>query len=607
MKNSQKKNARAASAFQSDKHFKKGQTGAPVRQKRASRAAALTPVAEKKPPMPREKKLFISLTALVLVLTLSFLTLGSLYLVGAMNRVEYGSIYEKVALKNYVRMSNSDYLGQKVDLSGVYTAPYTLDDMDDAVKELLFSKRELIASGVKSAVIGYGDDVQCYVLGAFLVNDDGTLGSEILPGIFADKDYSSLLSMTVGKGNTGFGMGHDDAVIALGIKPLDTYRVIRTHGTLSGGEVIAVSYSAVKSENYTAANPDSASWSQSNTVAVEGASRVDLSKLLSGTDREKRLANAIVENCKQVEEPFEFVLENYDSNGDNVPEKAVKYTVTVHFVVEEENYRDVIFTVPENHYKETEGATKEYLALNGKKIALRTIFTYMNDYEVPTAKADVLLGLDEGFTTDKTSDADVLAAFKAYYLEKLNAELAENQKTAYLEETVYQLASVLYNKNAFGAAVADDESPYPQGTLEAAYSRAYSDLSSAYNASGFASYGYTIDQYASTLGGSGSQTTAQQYAYNVAHFAVAKELFTYYVFQDARLRVSDELLEKTYGEYIASLTEAYTQEGDSTEYNEAYFVEKYGKDALYTEARAQAVHQLVGEYLLENNKITYGK
>ena len=96
MKNSQKKNGGASSAFERGKKSKKGQKGAPVRQKRAARVVAQAPAVEKKAPMPKEKKLFISLTALLCAFALSFLTLGSVYLVGAMNRVEYGSVYESI-------------------------------------------------------------------------------------------------------------------------------------------------------------------------------------------------------------------------------------------------------------------------------------------------------------------------------------------------------------------------------------------------------------------------------------------------------------------------------------------------------------------------------
>lgn len=610
MKNSQKNNARATSAFVSGKKSKKGQKGAPVRQKRAARAAVLTPPVEKKPPMPREKKFFISLTALLCALALSFLTLGSVYLVGVMNRVEYASLYEKINLKEYVRMEKSDYTNQKIDLSGVYRAPYTLDDMDKYVEELLFSKREEVALGMKTSPIGYGDDVECYVLGAFLVNDDGKLADEILTGTFADKDYSTAAYLTVGLGSSSlygisFGRALDDAIVALGAKPVDTYRVLRSNGKLSGGEVIAISYTAVKADSYDAAKPENAKWG-STTTATSSSSRMDLAKLLSGTNAEKRLANAIIENCKEIEEPFEFVLTNYDSNGDKTPEVAVKYTASVRFVIEEETTTDVIFTLPADHFKETGGATKEQIALNGKKIALRMIFTYMNDYEVPSATAETLKGIDEGFETDKTSDADVLAAFKAYSLNKLNGELEKYLHEAYLEEALTSLAATLYqsSKGVFGAKVESGKDPYPDGTREKAWYRAYDELMSAYNASGFASYGYTLDQYVAYI--TGSQTSAQSYLNELADFGVAKELFIYYVFKNARLRVSDELLEETYKEYVDSLISSYSAQDEETEYNEEYLVNEYGKDALYTEARAQAVRKLVGEYLLENNELNYG-
>ncbi len=607
MKNSQKKGAAKSAS-------RKKTTGTPVRQKRAAKlVAAVQAEAVERLPVPKEKKVFITLIALLCVFAISFLTLGSVYLVSATGAdVAYGSLYEQGSLKKYVSFGKNDFTGETINLSALYLAPYTLADMDGYLKELLLSKRTEVALGVKTGVIGYGDDVECYLLSAFTVDANGKY-TPVLTNAFAAANYSAAY-LTVGAGSSIFGMALDDAIIAFGVKPIDTYRALRYDGKLSGGEVIAVSYQAVKPQSYDPAKPDEAKWSTEVTASTAisdsqlGQARMDLADILAnGSDNQKILANAIVANCKEIEEPFEFVLENYDSNGDKVNEKAVKYTVTVHYAADEKS-KDVIFDIPEGHFKETDGATKEYLALNGKKVALRMIFSTMNDYEVPTPTAEFLKGLDENFQTEATADADVLAAFKTYSLEKLNAEREKSVRTSYYSEIYAYFVSALY-PSAFGAkdATTVDEA-YPEGAYAEAYSRAYNEVSSSYYSSDASAsmqlYDYVLYYvYKAT----GTQYEDANEALNeVAQQYIAYDLFMYYVFDLANLRVKDELLEEKYGAYVESLIVSYSESDASTEYNEEYFVEKLGKDALYTEARRQAVYELVAEYLLEKNEIVYG-
>ena len=620
MKNSQKKNAKASSAFKNGKRSTKGQKNAPVRQKRLARAAVQAPPpTEKKPPMPKEKKLWLSLVALLCVFAVSFLTLGSVYLVGKLSAVPYASVYEGVNLKKYVRLDKSDFTDKSFDLSGVYQALYTLEDMDAYVKDLLLSHRTEVALGVKTTPVGYGDDVECYVIGAFLVDENGVIGEKILSDVFADKDYSSASYITVGAGSSSiygisFGSALEDAIIALGVKPVDTYRALRTSGTVTGSDVIAISYTAVRAKSYDAANPDSAEWLTDVTDSTLinnstlGKARLDLAELLSASDADKRFANAIIENCAAIEEPFEFVLENWDSNNDKLTESAVKYTATVHFAAEEVS-KDVVFSIPADYFKETDGASQEYIALNGKEIALRMIFTIMNDYEVPSPTAAFLKALDENFKTDKTTDADVLAEFKAYSLNKLNAQLEKSLHNTYISEIYNSIVSSLYPSHFGLSGASSTEETYPDGAYYESYMRAYEDLTNDYYSSSYAAYGYSLSDYvlAYVSNSTGQQyTDANQALAAVAEQYAAMDLFMYYVFDAARLRVSNELLEEKYQAYLASLISTYSAADSKTEYNEAYFVENLGKDALYTEARRQAVYELVGEYLLENNNVTYG-
>ena len=285
----------------------------------------------------------------------------------------------------------------------------------------------------------------------------------------------------------------------------------------------------------------------------------------------------------------------------------MKYTATVHYAAEEQT-KDVIFTVPADHFKETAGYSEEYRALNGKKIALRMIFTYMNDYEVPAATADVIKGLDENFKTDKTADADVLADFKAYSLEKLNAELEESLHAAYVSEVYANRVSSLYPSHfgASGAQKADEK--YPVGAYSEAYNRAYEEVTNSYYSSGYSAsvqlYDYVLYYVYNSTGV--QYEDANEALASVAQQYVAYDLFMYYVFDVANLRITDAMLDEEYRVYVDSLIESYSASDAETEYNEAYFVKTLGEDALYKEARRRLVYDLVGDYLLENNNITYG-
>lgn len=611
MKNSQKKTVKPSLTSKNAKGYKKGQAPA----KRAGKAPVRpAPAAvQKKPPMPKEKKLFISLVALLCVFAISLVSLGSVYLVGVLSRVEYGSLYENISLKKYVLFGKSEYTDKKIDLSSIYAQygipsdAYTTEDMDEYIKALLLENRKEIALGQRSTVIGYGDDVGFYVVGVFLADENGKPQTPVLEKDFLD--YSLHYYQTVGNGAT-LGQSFDEALIAAKLSPIVTYRQNRTNGTIDADDVITVSYTAVKAQNYakdewlTDKVTDSTLYT-SNGSQVLAQKRLDLAAALSSTKAtDVRFAQAILDGCKTIGQPFDFVLENWDSDGDSVTEEAVKYTVTVHAAVEEQS-TDILFTVDDDYFT----ASSKNDHLNGKKLVARVILTTVDDYEVPAATLSTFKEIDEEFTTDKTADADVLSAFKAYSVDKLNASREEALARAKREMIYSALVSSLYPAS-FGASDATTvDEKFPEGAWSEAYARAYENLVNLYYSSGYAS-SYTLSQYIVNYVSSqtGSQYQTQGEALSaMAQQYVAYDLFMYFVLQNEGIKVTDEMLEKYYTDHVEGLISSYSASDSETEYNEAYFVEKLGKDALYTTARRNAVYDLVADFLLENNDVIYSK
>ena len=83
-----------------------------------------------------------------------------------------------------------------------------------------------------------------------------------------------------------------------------------------------------------------------------------------------------------------------------------------------------------------------------------------------------------------------------------------------------------------------------------------------------------------------------------------QELLMYHIFYKENLKISDKMLEEGYREYVDGLIASY---GDDSIYNEEYFINTYGKDTLYANARRKLImYRVVGEYLLEENNVTYG-
>lgn len=568
-----------------------------VRNARAARAAKGAAAVAVKPPMPRAQKLFIVLVALVCAFAISAAALGTIRLADVLSEVKYGSIYDKVDYDKYVKgITKADYTGLDIDLSGQYVKPYTIEDMDDYLKSQAFYNRKLIAAGQMTTAIGYGDDVSYYIVSILDEN-----GNAVLENDFSGSNYSDAVVMTVGGEN--FGDDFDAKLIALNITPDMTERRLRLNGSVAATDVIALSYSA-----YRCSKNDTSKTDYSERFAWESKAKKELSHGrvdLSAAD--ERLANAIAENCKEVGEGFSFILENYDIDGNGTiakEEAGIKFEATVNFVAVKEDTVPVTFTLPSDYF-DADSYSAEYTALNGKTVTFNLIVSRMDDYEVPAINASFIKETLK-FETDKTADADVIEAYKQYSLETLNASLAESQRKAYYAAVFSTVTAPLYQNGYFGDATASSGSRYPQELIDEAYERAYNDLQSQYLSSGYSSsmsFEDYIMQYIYSQTGMQVQSASSGVSY-MAEQRIVQELFIHWIFYEEGLKITDEMLEKAYRTYVDGLIESSS---DPATYNEEYFVNLYGKDHLYSQARRTVlIYDMVGDYLLANNNIKYG-
>ncbi len=567
---------------------------AQVRNKRRERIESAKRVAAPvavKPRMEKAQKLFIALVALLCAFSISFLTLGTIVLVDIANDVKYGSIYDEIRLSDYININKNIYRGNDVDLSGIYRAPYTLEDMDGYLESLRYEHRKLLTSSSKTATIGYGDDFAYFIIG---VTKDG---APIMTKDWAASDYDKTLSLTVGSGM--FGDDFDEKLVALAIRPVDTDRELRYNGTVDSDDVIILSYDAYNVKTYYEdLTKCEFNTTRSKTVA---SNRVDLAAL---ADKNAALAEAIVSNCLAVEEPFEVILKDYDLDGNGeiaTAEKAVKLSLTVNAVVTKETPVEVTFTVPEDYFASSYG--EEYVAVNGKEITMSLLIMTMDDYELPVLNAAFIKETLK-FETDKTADTEVIAAYKEHALAELNASLAKSLHNSYTSAMLNQFGMAANNNGAYA------KGEYPEGTYEDAYYEAYDSMIAAY-----ASYYGTTPSDQEAFDNFVVQYVYQTYGAQVQSFSdycaqqaqsqVAQELLMYYIFHKENLKITDEMLEEGYREYVDGLIASY---GDAETYDEEYFINAYGKDTLYANARRKIlVYRVVGEYLLENNNVTYTK
>ena len=590
-KSNKKNTAKRPAAKKGAVQMRNKRAAAAAQKKNAQKAAVAV-----KPAMPREQKIFVVLVALLCVFSITFVSLGTVYLVDLLDNVKYGSIYDDIRLKDYVgRIEKTDYMGKDIDLTSYYQKPYELADMDDYLYDLRFANRKSVAYAQKTTPIGFGDDIAYFIVE--ILNENG---EAVLKEDFSAANYQSALTMTIGREQ--YGDDFEEKLIALGLKPADTERRIRYNGGIALGDTVALTLTAHNVETYYA-DHDKCVWKTDKSMALT-SSRVELAEY------EQTLAAAVVSGCKEVGEPFEFILENYDVNKNGTietAEKAVKFEACVDFAVVKEQTADVTFTLPEDYFDSERDGTaypEDYLALNGKTVTFRLIVTSMDDYDVPALDADFIKNTLK-FETDKTSNEEVIAAYKQHALEELNAELAEGLDTTYRSAVISMLVEPLYQRGVFGNNDVDAEAKYPDALIQDAYSAASKEMQNLYASSGYSAsmdYETFVVQYVSSMTGQQASSLSSALSY-VAEQRICQELFLYWVFDKQNIKIKKDVLEQAYNEYLDELVEGSS---NPDTYNREYWINYYGEDELYSKARRGLVYDLTADFLIANNNVKYG-
>ena len=537
-----------------------------ARQKNAAKAAAAAAVKEKLP-VPRETKWFVALLAMLLV----FATLASVmfgFLVVEWTENPYATVYETVRMKDYLdtsKMGKKFYTGLDVDVSTAYATFLEKtgkleETLEENLRLLLLANRKEIALGQKNTAIGYGDDVSYYIIG---VKDKN--GKAVLTTDFAASSYTAS-TLTVG--NAAFGADFDEKL--MGMKPSETLLVTDTTGVLAGDEVVIITLYAYKGTKKADANdPDETknyTWSASPDEVRESA-RLVLS------EQSEALREAL--KGQAVGEDITFLLKDYKLKDDSTSASdAVKFDVRVHAVVEE-TAKEITFRVPDDYF--AEGDTQDLYLLNGTELTFSVILSYMNDYEVPE--------LDAAFVTEtmkfETDETDVVAAFK----EAKRAELSEKYETERDDQYIQLVFQALASKANFVTV------DMPTEALNELYSEMIDYFTEVVGAA---------PQSEDELNAFAQQYYGAQSYYDVLTANAKGNLIVFYIFRNAKMKISDDEMEKAYREYVDGLIE---EAGDEELYNEDHFILLYTKEGLYRKARTQLVQDMVGEYLLAHNNL----
>ncbi len=545
-----------------------------ARKQNAARPAAA--VAVKKPAMPKNTKRFIVLlAALLLFATLASVLFGFCF---AKWRVDpTASVYDNIDMNEYLMLSEMGgkafYTGKTIDLSAIYRKPASDEEFDAYLADLLLRNRKEIALGQKNTPIGKGDDVSYYVIG---VKDKD--GKAVLTNDFAAASYSSG-TLTVGSGS--FGEDFDEKIV--GVVPADTYLQTVTAGKLTGDEVVIITLSGYTGKAKTGTTEtDIAKKYTWNTTAEKTISSAR--RALSALD--ETLRAALVDNIT-IGESTTLYLENYDLTGDGTKEAAVRLDVTVHAIAIEKTV-DVTFTLPEGYFSATDA--EDLRKLNGTEVTFSLIIPFTNDYEMPK--------LDKAFITETmkytptaTAEAAIVAEFKAAKRKELDDSLNERLVKAYVSQIFLQLAS----QTVTGANGAQTnifiEAEYPTEAINDQYNALIEEYRTAYGNSPSSNEELT----AYVQGAYGASSVDEVIVSNIK-----QTIFMYYIFRDAGLKITDEMVEKAYAEHLADLVE---EAGDPEMYGEEHFIFLYTKEALYKQARKNLVYDLVGDYLIKNNTL----
>ena len=570
--------------------------------------------------MPREKKWLISLIAAVCVMAIACTSFGTVLLarvIGDAFSDPTASVYESINLNKHLDTSAVNeklYKNNIIDFAKIEEnlnyKPLTLADMDSYINaNVLIPNRTLKKELQRQTPIGFGDTVYLYVTDLYKgapktaeekeANRLTVPQGSLLETLFGT--YTSNIALVVG--NEYFGADFDEKLIAMGLKPEDTAREMRTSGDVALTDTVCITYWFQKSKGasstpYAEKAEDRYNWSSTAEADyTKYQSRVDLD-----ADLEERFAQALVDNCPAINERFTFVLEDYNlTGGSKESDRLSDYKVTAQIlcVLTEEITRDITFEfeVDDAYF---EGDDSDFYALNGETMTMSVTVLYTDDYEVPT--------FDRKFITETlkmditaSDDAGAIAEYKQKALVTINEQRAEAKKDAQYSAAISYLVNKATSLNYFIDSTAN--SAEIQAATVAQISRKL--LERFLDANGVPPTTAQLDEYAAfvaKLDYNATLSSASEYVtYLVSNMGASMkkmELMMYHIFDAEGMKITDKELDAAYAEYMEKLVDSML---DPETHNEAYFVELYGENTIKSWVRRDLVYKMVGEYLLSVN------
>lgn len=559
--------------------------------------------------MSKVQKWTVALVSMICAFAMVCAVFGGILISRAIKAAKENSIassYESLTMERFFhtdQMGKAFYTMNAFDFSGINTAyaPKDMAYMDAYVEDLCFDHRKLVKAGQRQTVVGKGDEVALYVIGAYndkgerIPADDMHLQSYINPWMWQNSSTGAYGLPVIGAGDLG-GESFDDALIALNVKPADTYREIRQNGMATMDDIVCVSYQLYKQKADTAVDDtktdpvDKYTWS-TTTAASKSGMRVTLS---DAKEIDQTIAAALIANLPELGEDYSFVLENYNPTGNDTDLGVYRVDANIHFVVEDEKYIDVTFTADEDFFKEGDG--ESLTQYNGKELTFRLILLSSNDYEIPAFDRKFITETLQ-FEVKATDDAGAVAEYKTKQLAIINEDLAETKRSQKISQMYLNLmekaqkAGYLHNTD------------YPSSLADSVRESAFKDLQNRY----ISLYGQTPTEeslnnfaasYAASLAGA-QITSYAEYLELVVQSQVPQELIMYYIFRDAGLEVTDEEID---AEFEARLATYLENTDDPETYTREYFINYYGGETeMKKQIRHDLVYETVGTYLLENN------
>ena len=518
--------------------------------------------------MPREKKWLISLVAAICVMAIACASFGGILLARVLEDAfhdPYASVFESVKLQKHIDTSavtKRFYTANIFDFADIEEAyqPMTLADMDEYIESVRINHRTLNKELQRDRVIGLGDTVALYVTDIFKGTSPTTAEEEaanrlVIPSKMEELfgNYTSYITLVAG--GELFGDDFDDKLIEAAVKPVDTVREVRENGKITADDTVCVTYYVYKSKGasttpYAEDAADRYNWSTSyETDYSKFRQRVTLS------DFDETFRTALIDNCKALGETFTFVLEDYNlTGGTKESDRQSDYMVMaqVHFAITEEVTKDITFTFPDGYFGESDG---DFYALNGNTATMRLHILYADDYEPATFNRQFITETLK-MEISATDDAGAIAEYKQKQLEKLNTELAANKLLAQYDAAISYLASKASTSKYFFETSSDADKI--ANSITAQITRNLLERFLASN--GYPPTTAELDEYAVSLAKMQDVTVsgADEYINTVYSSDSTQmkqtELLVYTIFEAEGMKITDEMLDAAYAEYIGKLT-----------------------------------------------------